>query len=104
MRPAGRGSADVDSALAASRALLAVVARSLTDVLEQLTLPQFRILVVLWEWGPMRSGDVAERVGVHQSTLTRTADRLVAAGLIGRRTSPENRREVIVDLTDAGRR
>ena len=93
---------DVEHALAASRALLAVVARSLVDVLDQMTLPQFRILVVLCEWGPQRSGDLAERVGVHQSTITRTADRLVAAGFIRREVGPESRREVIVHLTDEG--
>jgi DNA-binding MarR family transcriptional regulator len=93
---------EVEQALAASRALLAVVARSVADVLDQMTLPQFRILVVLWEGGPLRSGDLAERVGVHQSTVTRTADRLVAAGLIRREVGPESRREVIVHLTSEG--
>jgi len=94
---------DVEDALAASRALLAVVASSLVETLDQLTLPQYRILVVLSENGPLRSGDLAERVGVHQSTITRTADRLVDAGLITRQVGSESRREVIVDLTDTGK-
>ena len=38
---------DVDATLTASRALVGVVARSLAEVLEQITLPQFRVLVVL---------------------------------------------------------
>jgi DNA-binding MarR family transcriptional regulator len=94
---------DVDATLTASRALVGVVARSLAEVLEQITLPQFRVLVVLCAEGPLRSGVLAERLGIHQSTFTRTADRLVAQGLIRREVSAESRREVMVDLTDQGR-
>ena len=94
---------DVEATLAASRALVGVVARSLAEVLEQVTLPQFRVLVVLCGEGPLRSGVLAERLGVHQSTFTRTADRLVAQGWIRREPNAESRREVLVDLTDAGK-
>jgi DNA-binding MarR family transcriptional regulator len=94
---------EVETALAASRALVGVVARSLAGVLEQVTLPQFRVLVVLCAEGPIRSGVLAERLGIHQSTFTRTADRLVAQGWIRREPNAESRREVLVDLTDPGR-
>jgi DNA-binding MarR family transcriptional regulator len=80
-----------------------VVARSLSEVLERVTLPQFRVLVVLCAEGPLRSGALAERLGIHQSTFTRTADRLVAQGWVAREPSVESRREVIVGLTEAGR-
>jgi DNA-binding MarR family transcriptional regulator len=93
---------DVDATLVASRALLAVIARSLADVLDQITLPQFRVLVVLCAEGPLRSGVLADRLGIHQSTFTRTADRLVAQGWIRREVSPESRREIIVELTESG--
>src|SRR3954464_436856 len=93
---------DVDATLTASRARVGVVARSLADVLDQITLPQFRVLVVLCAGGPLRSGVLAERLGIHQSTLTRPADRLVARGWIRREVSSESRREVIVDLTESG--
>jgi DNA-binding MarR family transcriptional regulator len=94
---------DVDVTLAASRALAGVVARTLADVLEVVTLPQFRMLVVLCAEGPLRSGVLSERLGIHQSTLTRLADRLVAQGWVRREPNAESRREVMVDLTDAGR-
>src|SRR5689334_2865584 len=61
--------------------------------------PHYRILVVLCANGPMRSGDLAERLGVHQSTLTRTADRLVAGEWVRRKTRRESRREVLVHPT-----
>ena len=102
-RPADDLDEYVEDTLTASRALVGIIARSLADVLEDVTLPQYRVLVVLCASGPMRSGVLAERLGVHQSTLTRTADRLVAQDLIRRDPSRESRREVIVDLTDAGR-
>src|SRR4051794_33535673 len=93
---------DVEATQTASRALLGVVARSLAEVLDQITLPQFRVLVVLCAEGRLRSGVLADRLGIHQSTFTRTADRLVAQGWIRREVSPESRREIIVELTDAG--
>lgn len=101
--PGGPQDDEVEATLAATRALVGVVVRSLAGALEQVTLPQFRILVVLHTAGSMRSGALAEQIGVHQSTFTRTADRLVAGGWIRRETSPESRREVLVHLTPAGR-
>lgn len=102
-RPADDLNEDVEETLTASRALVGIVARSLAEVLEDVTLPQYRVLVVLCTEGPLRSGVLAERLGVHQSTLTRTADRLVAQGLVRRDPSQESRREIMVDLTDSGR-
>jgi len=94
---------DVEATLTASRALVGVIARSLADVLDVVTLPQFRMLVVLCGEGPLRSGVLSERLGIHQSTLTRLADRRVGQGWVRRETNAESRREVMVDLTDAGR-
>ena len=90
--------------LTASRLLVAVSARSISAVDEDITLPQFRMLVVLASRGPLRAGDLAELLDVHPSTATRMADRLVAAGALEREGNPDNRREVIVRLTDTGRR
>jgi len=70
--------------------------------LEEVTLPQFRLLVVLSGRAPMRSGDLAEVAGVHPSTLSRTAERLVKGGWINRVTNPDSRRETLLALTAAG--
>jgi DNA-binding MarR family transcriptional regulator len=91
-----------EATLRASRALLGVVARSLAPVLDQVSLPQFRVLVILREGGSKRSGLLAEQLGVHPSTFTRMADRLVAAGWVERQEAPDNRREVHVALTESG--
>src|SRR3954454_16845041 len=91
-----------EATLRASRALLGIVARSLGPVLEQVSLPQFRVLVLLSVGGPARSGLLAEQLGVHPSTFTRMADRLVSAGWVERQDAPDNRREVHVALTASG--
>src|SRR3954467_5710385 len=94
---------DVAVTLTASRALMGVVARTLADLLEVVTLPRFRTLVVLCAEGPLRSGVLSERLGSHHPTLTPPAHRLVGQGCGPREPNAESRREVLVDLTDAGR-
>ncbi|TFC30535.1 MarR family transcriptional regulator [Cryobacterium sp. TMT2-18-3] len=95
--------AAADATLAASRALLGVVARSVTAALDVVTLPQFRVLVVLSSAGPTRMSTLAERMGANPSTFSRSIDRMVAGGWVARGPSPESRREVLITLTSAGR-
>jgi DNA-binding MarR family transcriptional regulator len=92
------------SVLVASRVLVGVAARSLAAVADQVTLPQFRLLVVLSNSAPLRSGQLADALGVHPSTATRMVDRLSADGLVDRDLNPDNRREVILSLSDRGAR
>lgn len=87
----------------ASRSLLGYVVRSLAPALEELTLVQFRALVVLDGHEGARMSDVAARLGVHPSTLTRTIERLEAGGWVTRTSVEGNRREVRVDLTPRSR-
>ena len=49
-------------------------------------------------------GELAEALGVHQSTATRVCDRLVAKHLVVRSVNERSRREVRIDLSDEGRR
>ncbi|GGL87858.1 MarR family transcriptional regulator [Curtobacterium citreum] len=93
----------IDEVLAASRGLLGVVARSLAPALEDVTVPQFRLIVLVVSLGPTRSGDLADRLAVGPSTLTRNVDRLVAGGWVERRPGADNRREVRIAATDRGR-
>lgn len=88
---------------AATRVLAGVALRSL-DVLESaVTLPQFRLLAVLAGLGPVPSGRAARALGLDPSTVTRLADRLVAAGHVARGTSPHHRGVVTLELTASGR-
>jgi DNA-binding MarR family transcriptional regulator len=92
----------VDAVLGASRALVAVAARSLANVAEDVTLAQYRFLVVLASRGPQRLADLATALGVDRSTATRMCDRLVRKHLVTRRRGQEDRRAVRVSLTGTG--
>lgn len=98
---------DVDAVtsavLTASRLLVAVSVRSLNAVRERVTVPQFRMLVVLATHGETKLIALAEDLGVNPSTAMRMSERLKTAGLITRRVNPASRREVLVRLTAAGR-
>jgi DNA-binding MarR family transcriptional regulator len=87
----------------ASRALVAVAARSFAAVESEITLRQYRALVVLATRGEQKASALADALEIHPSTATRLCDRLIAKGLIERTTSPENRREVTVTLSPDGR-
>lgn len=86
----------------ASRAFVGLTARSLAGIAGDVTLPQFRALVVLAVRGPQRSIDIAEELRVNPSTGTRMCDRLVRKGLIRRTRSPSDRRVVRLRLTRTG--
>jgi DNA-binding MarR family transcriptional regulator len=93
----------VEATLTASRALLGVVARSLVDALHEVSMPQFRILVVLTSAGPMRIGTLADRMNALPSTFTRAINRMVDGGWVERAASPDSRREVLIRVTPKGR-
>ncbi|HWE91920.1 MAG TPA: MarR family transcriptional regulator [Pseudonocardiaceae bacterium] len=82
---------------------MAVSARSIATVEESITLPQFRLLVVLSTQGSIKLIQVAEQLGVAPSTATRMIDRLISAGLVDREINPHSRREVVLSLSPGGR-
>jgi DNA-binding MarR family transcriptional regulator len=92
-----------EETLTASRALLGIVARSVAPALEAVSLPQFRVLVLLSSEGPTRVGQLAVQVGANPSTFSRSIDRMVAGGWVTRSENPDSRREVLLELTDDGR-
>ena len=87
----------------ASRALVGVAARSLATVDAEVTLPQYRALVVLAAGGPRLVGELAELLSIHPSTATRLCDRLVAKKLVRRAVARGNRRETTISLSPRGR-
>lgn len=93
----------VTAVLTASRLLVSVSARSLAAVEETLTLPQFRMLVVLDSRGAMNISRLGEHLDVIPSTAMRMVDRLAAAGMLEREPDPGNRRQILIALTGKGR-
>jgi DNA-binding MarR family transcriptional regulator len=99
---AGDVQVTADTLLVASRALVAVAARSLADI--DITLPQFRALVVLSRLGRATVGQLAETLDIHPSTATRLCDRLVRKRFIRRQAGVStDRRQTTVLLTARGR-
>lgn len=92
----------VAALLTASRLLVAIAAKSLTAVEDTLTLPQYRLLVVLDSRGPSSLAGLAEALEVNPSTALRMVERLTAAGMVEKATNPNRRREVQLRLTGAG--
>jgi DNA-binding MarR family transcriptional regulator len=101
--PPARHDAIVEALLSASRAMVALAARSLAGVDADVTLPQYRTLMVLAARGPQRAADVAAELGVNPSTGSRMCDRLVRKGLVRRTRPASDRRVVRLTLTRIGR-
>src|ERR1700739_4680070 len=100
-----------DALLTASRLLVAVSARSIGEVDETITIPQFRTLGILANRGPTHPATrvpttlatLAVLLAVQPSATAGMVDRLVAAGLIDRLPHPTSRRELLAALTKRGR-
>jgi DNA-binding MarR family transcriptional regulator len=88
---------------AATRVLAGVALRSVDVLGGTVSLPQLRVLAVLGDLGRARSAQVARALGQDASTVTRLADRLVAAGHVVRGGEPGNRSVVTLELTASGR-
>ncbi|MGW4895401.1 MarR family winged helix-turn-helix transcriptional regulator [Kitasatospora sp. NPDC004240] len=67
-----------------------------------LSLTQLRVLGIVRDRRP-RMSDLAAFLGLDKSTLSGLIDRAERRGLLARQASPEDRRAVVVLITDAGR-
>ncbi|MBN8741897.1 MAG: MarR family transcriptional regulator [Lysobacterales bacterium 69-70] len=68
-----------------------------------LTYPQYLVLLVLWEQDAQTVSAIGERLFLDSATLTPLLKRLEAAGLLTRTRAAEDERQVIIELTAAGR-
>jgi DNA-binding MarR family transcriptional regulator len=92
----------VDAFIAASQTLVAAAVRALAELGEDITLPQYRALMVLTH-GPQRAADLSQALGVTAGTGSRMIERLLRKRLVLRSRSREDRRATYVHLTNAGR-
>jgi DNA-binding MarR family transcriptional regulator len=93
----------VAALMAASRAFVGITARSLAAVDVDVTLAQFRALMVLSTRGPQRPADISAELKVTPSTGTRMCERLTRKGFVRRTRTTSDRRVVRIRLTDTGR-
>lgn len=68
-----------------------------------LSVHQWRVLFMIRMNGPVSIGDISAGTVMGQSTITRVADQLEAAGLARRQPMVNNNRVVLLTLTEAGR-
>jgi DNA-binding MarR family transcriptional regulator len=90
-----------DALLALARGMIGLSTRA-ADELGQVSVVQLRALTMLRQLQPASLVQLAEGIGVTPSTTSRLVDRLVAAGFVERRTSPESRRQIELRLSPDG--
>lgn len=66
------------------------------------TVNALSLLLHLHKSGPLTMSDGADAVGMSNSSMTGTTDRLEALGLVIRKPSEDDRRINVVTITDAG--
>lgn len=72
--------------------------------LGHITPEQGRVLFALWRRDGVTIRELARRTSLSKSTLTATVDRLEGAGHVVRVPSTEDRREIMIRLTETDRR
>lgn len=82
---------------AASRAITRTYREKLEPI--GLTYPQYLVLLVLWEHDALSVSDIGDRLMLDSGTLTPLIKRLEGMGLVKRKRSNEDEREVIVHPT-----
>lgn len=68
-----------------------------------LTYPQFLVLLALWEEEGRGVGQIGSQIGLESNTLTPLLKRMEAAGLLSRKRSTTDERQVLVHLTPKGK-
>lgn len=69
-----------------------------------LTMPQLKVVLLLFMNGPVRMSDIASALGVSLATATGVADRLVERDIVVRDSQPEDRRVVLCRLSEKGQK
>ncbi|MFY1652001.1 MarR family winged helix-turn-helix transcriptional regulator [Solwaraspora sp. WMMB762] len=95
----------IDQIMATHRRLQLLFASDRSDPLfdSQLTVPQLKILLLLYLHGSASGQELSQVLGVRMATVTGIVDRLAAHRLVGRREDPRDRRVRRIELTDDGR-
>ena len=67
-----------------------------------ITMPQIKIMLILYLHGPIRMSDIASELNVTLPTTTSLIERLVEKNYVLRETQPDDRRVVLCRLSDNG--
>jgi len=69
-----------------------------------LTMPQLKVVYILFMYGSVRMGHIASELGVSLATATGVIDRLVEQDIVVRREDSSDRRVVLCCLTEKGQK
>ena len=69
----------------------------------EMSVPQYRTLAYVYRNEGASLSEVCDYIGLTLSTMSTLVDGLVAHGFVNRRTDPEDRRRMILTLTEPGR-
>ena len=80
--------------------------RAYKPILDQvgLTYPQYITIVALWDEDNQTVGSLGEKLFLESNTLTPLLKKLEAMGYVRRKRAAADERQVVVSLTEAGRR
>ncbi|MGC1304007.1 MAG: MarR family transcriptional regulator [Caulobacteraceae bacterium] len=80
--------------------------RAYKPILDELgvTYTQWITIVALWEQDNQTVGSLGEKLFLESNTLTPMLKKLEALGYLHRRRDPSDERQVLISLTEAGRR
>lgn len=94
----------LDTFIRLNRAVEAVAARALEEapLPDALTMPQFGVLEALLHIGPMCQAELGRKLLRSKGNVSLVVDNLVSRGLVRRRRSSADRRQMDVVLTVAG--
>ncbi|MDA8026651.1 MAG: MarR family transcriptional regulator [Actinomycetota bacterium] len=92
----------VDSILRSSRAILSIAVKSLNEIEETISIPQYRILVILGGRGDLPMSEIVKETSLAPASATRLCDDLLKKGLIDRKAHLDDRRQVIITITNEG--
>ena len=87
--------------------LATVVSNALAQIYAErfdLTIPGWRILATLGQYGVRTARDIATHAVMHKSTVSRAVSALEERRLVARRLNRDDRREELLELTREGRR
>ncbi len=84
------------------RQLLPTIPQELLTM--DVTMPQFKIMLILYIHGPMRMSEIAAGLDVTLPTATSLVDKLVDKGFVARENQTTDRRVVICRLSEGGQK
>ena len=80
-----------------------LITQAYTPMLNELGIPQYLVLMVLWEKDCQPVNDIAHRLMLETNTVTPLLQRMEKLGIVSRKKGEQDKRQQIVSLTEKGR-